>query len=87
MDIYGVVVTAECSERQLVEKMVALWANETDDETVADSAGYLVVWWVHVKVVKMDIVGVAVKDECSERSMVEKMVARTVHGLAALSAV
>ena len=66
----------ELTVGQLVEKMVAPRANETDDETVADSADYLVVWWVHTSVVKMDTYGVVVTVECLEIPMVEMMVAQ-----------
>lgn len=71
----------------MVEPMVVRWVNETDDETVADLADCLVAWWAHKMVVKLDIVWVGMKVGCSERSMVERMVARTVHELAALLAV
>lgn len=48
----------------MAEPTVVLKVNETDGETVADSADCLVAWWAHKLVVKMDIVWVGMKVEC-----------------------
>ena len=87
LDIFVVAAKAVRSETPKVDKLVVQWANVTDGKMAVDLVDYLVVWSVHLLVVKMDIVWVEGKAEYSERLMVETMVVIMAETLVAVSAV